>query len=1235
MKPQPLDVFNDELVGTTLIEASAGTGKTWNLCGLVLRLLLEQGLALPQILVVTFTNAATAELRERVRARLADVLDALEGGAATPDPFVPELLRALRARGADDAQMRQRLRLALQTFDEASIFTIHSFCQRALAEAPFAAALPMQSELAPDDSELLEQVVNDFWRRELVGATSNAGTGLSPALAAHLVRRKDTPARWAQLLRRRVARPLSRMRWPDTLPQPVDLARLHERFTWLQAMWAAEGEHIVALVEDARPRLNGNTYRPGAPAAAGQSWRQLFTAADPMLADFGLPKLDLLTRRKLEPKKNQAPVNPHPFFDAAEELLALAGQHADSLDSQRLALLRALLEDGPPALRARKREQRVLAFDDLLHDLHERLHAPGGAALATALRTRWPVALIDEFQDTDPLQWAIFDALHGQAGLPLFLLGDPKQAIYSFRHADLHTYLQARSRAHALRSLTENQRSTPELLAGLNALFGAREDGFVLPGLAYLPVQAGAKPRPVFVDRSAAAVPGTSTAPLQLWSLPRDETGVPLVKEAARALAAQSVAGEIARLLGASRRGEITIAGRALAAGDLAVLVRTHAEGARMRQALAAMGVGCVELSQADVHHSVDAEELERVLAAMLAPRHEGLLRAALATELMGLDATAIEALAHDEAALLAHARRFAAHRETWLARGIGPMLRHWLQQEDVAPRLLRRDDGERRLTNLLHLAERLHEASAQHSAPEALLRWLQTQRRHGGECEAAQLRLESDRDLVAIVTVHKSKGLEYPLVFCPFLWDGAPGKSDTLAAGVEYHDEDGRAVVDFRPDAATKEVKEQQRLARLAERVRLIYVALTRAVHRCCLVVGPYTSHGTCNEAAAAPLNRLLPAPASSSGKGDAAADGIDPAWAKFAREHAPHIGLQPLPLPPQPPLAPRRAVPESLAALPAPPPRAPSWALASFSSLARGLRHEAAARDHDDSAAEPPGTAGAKTTQCPGDGNGNGDEEGDDILAFPRGPEAGECVHALFEHADFTDDSTWPAAIAQALQLHPQPPSTDAAAHARQLARMLRDVVHTPLPPGFTLAQIPRTRRLSEWEFMLPLQRLAPERLAATLARHGLSLPLPAFAPLSGFLRGFVDLAFEHEGRWFVVDWKSNHLGQTPADYAGAALDAEVQAHGYGLQALLYSLALHRHLQRRLPGYEPARHFGGAMLLFVRGLRPAWRQEDGTPSGVWRLQPPAALLDELSALFEDMDGVDAGRAALQRTSS
>jgi len=1197
-------VFDCPLDGTRLIEASAGTGKTWNLCALYLRLLLESDLKVADILVVTFTNAATAELRERIRSRIAETLARLRGTAPPgTDPFVGDLLARLRGP-IEDKLLDTRLELALHSFDEASILTIHGFCQRALAELPFSTGMPMQLSLLADDSELRLQVVHDFWRRRIAGAA------LPPALAAQLLERKFTPQRLAELLARRLGKPLARLRWPEALDAPLaapDDAALAGAFDTARRLWSAGREHIAAILREAQSRLHKTHYADEPLQLALQSWDALL--AGPAVPDSlaGLDKLELLGSARLRPNKGLAPPAPHAFFAAAQALLDLLHARGQALELQRLQLLRELLDEGPAALRRAKREQRVLAFDDMLFNLHQRLAAPGGAALAQALRRRFGAALIDEFQDTDPLQYAIFRAIYHGSDAPLFLVGDPKQAIYSFRNADLHTYLRARGDARAEYTLAENQRSTPQLLDALNALFGANPRAFMLDGLDYPPVRCGPKPRTPLHE-----APQPPRAALQLWQLPRDDEGQPLPKAEAMRLSLDACASEIARLLASDARlGE-----RALAAGDIAVLVRSHAQGAAMRRALSGFSVGSVELSQASVFDSADAADLERVLAAMLEPQREPLLLSALATEAMGFDAVALQALSADETALLDAIARFGGYRDSWLKRGVGRMLREWMRAEGVSGRLLARPDGERRLTNLMHLAELLHEAAASHPAPEALLRWLQTQRSEARRDEAAQLRLESDRNLVQVVTIHKSKGLEYPLVFCPLLWDGHSG-ARRGGEGVEYHDEEGDTVIDLRELDKTEQaaVSAQLALEAAAETMRLIYVALTRAVHRCTLVVGPYlTQPGkgapSATQSCRARLNWLVAGAGLSPQdwlKNKLEPEHIDAAWAALAQQHAPHIRLDPLPTAPGVALAPQQPSAEQLAAL-APPAHIPSaWWIGSYSALAHGAKHEGAAVDHD-----------LRVTAAPGDET-EAALAADDILRFPRGPVAGECLHALFERVDFGDATSWAAQVDAVLQrFAPALPAGDEALRRRMLSHMLHDVMHAPLPDGLLLADVPRQRRLVELEFHLPSRRLDAAALARTMQRLGHPLPVYGFGTLQGYLRGFIDLVFEHQGRYYVLDWKSNHLGDAPADYAGAALERAMTLHGYQLQALLYALALHRHLQQRLLGYRHDQHFGGVLYLFVRGVRPAWALAGGISAGVHHQRPTLQALQQLSELLD-----------------
>lgn len=1205
-QPAELDVFRCELDGINLIEASAGTGKTWNICGLYLRLLLERELEVQRILVVTFTNAATAELRERIRARIVETLDyladaRLHGG----DPFVPDLIDELvNRRGMRTDDIARRLDLALQTFDEAAIFTIHGFCQRALADNPFAAGLPMSLDLVQDDSELLLQSVHDFWRRHL------AGDSLSPTLAAYLAAQGDSPEKYAKFLKRHLAKPLAACLWPDgsDSDSAPDSAALDAAYAAARSTWLAEGEAIVALLLASLMQLKATSYKEDAVRQGAREWDECFRAGD-SLAALG-EKLKLYRAAKLSDGTKKQCVTPiHSFFDQAEALLERRESLEGELGRARLRLIRALLQEAGSGLRELKRSRRVVSFDDLLFNVHERLTNGAYPWLAPSLKVRFPAALIDEFQDTDPLQFDIFRSIYGAGDTPLFLVGDPKQAIYSFRHADLQTYLRAKRQASAEYSLIANQRSSEGLLSALNTLFAANPAAFMLPGLVYRQTEYGKKPRLPFVDQSEPR------AALHLWMLHDAAMDAP-EKKAARHAVVAATAGEIARLINAAETGHIELDARPLRPGDIAVLVRSHAQGSEMKRALAQLRVGSVELSQASVFQTVDAEEVERVLRATLEPGRERLVRAALATELLGCDAGEIEAISNDEARLTSRLAQFSDLRTLWLQRGFGVMYRRLLAAERVAQRMLSHPDGERRLTNFLHLGECLHQAAETHASPEALLRFLETRRRDGSADEAAQLRLESDQNLVQIVTIHKSKGLEYPIVFCPFLWD-ARLYSDNEAEGAEYHDDDGNPVIDLRGEAVAEDeaatIKEKIRLEQSAEILRLIYVALTRAVYRCYLVAGCYSTSAFGRLSATASSRSMLNWLAAGRGQSPqewfgaklSTAD-ISAAWATLAR--SPHIERSPLPVADSTPIARAVADPETLTAREAPA-RIPSgWRVSSYSGLSYGAVSEQAASDHDArvTAIQSPIPVGIAA---------------DDILRFPRGPEAGDCIHAVFEKIDFTREATWEDAIAAALLGHPQtlPGVPEAAQNlGHMLHRLVHDVTRTELCAGLRLNTVSLHRRLSELEFNLPARHLAPSVLNETLKSLGYRVPRLTFGKLEGYLKGFIDLVFEHDGRHFILDWKSNHLGNEPAAYAADPVAEAMADHGYHLQYLLYTVALDRYLRHRIPGYQYETHFGGVLYLFVRGVRPTWKNTDGSAAGVHFHRPVFAAIDCLNALLE-----------------
>ncbi len=1194
------NVFTCPLRGRQLIEASAGTGKTWNICGLYLRLLLEQGLPVNQILVVTYTNAATAELRERIRNRIVGTLAWLSHGSQGNDPFVPALMTMLEQR-FDRPLLATRLQAALHAFDEAAIFTIHGFCQRALSDTPFAAGLPFALQLVENDQDIILQAVQDFWRRRV------AHGNLAPELADYLLARKDQPETWARLLKRHLAKPLSRsVGLPQTEALTIDLPALAAAFAAAQASWDGQ---VAETVLAALPGLYVKSYDPESVDKARQNW-EAYLAGGEALATQAFEKLELFRASKLQScTKNKFSPPVHPFFAAAETLLALVDEAVTQLEHARLALLGDLFVEAGQALRDKKRKQRLISFDDMLYNVYAALYGSDGARLSAELQRRYPAALIDEFQDTDPLQFTIFDRIFGGTdAVTLFLVGDPKQAIYSFRNADLHTYLKVREQVTECHTLRHNQRSVAGLIEGCNALFGRNPGAFVLPGLAYAPALRGARKPRQLVDQTEP----DHAAALRVWRLPWGD-GRSLDRNTALRLAANVTAAEVARLLSAGQDGKIKLDGENLQPRDIAILVRSHGQGRLMRAALTALNVGCVELSPQSIFASTDAEDLERILLAILEPGRADLLFAALATEAMGCDAGRLEVLNRDGPALLEIAARFSHYREQWRQRGIAFMLRQWMFGEGVVARLLVRPDGERRLTNLLHLAELLQQEAALNPAPDALVRWLGSQRSNDETGEVAQLRLESDRNLVQIVTIHKSKGLEYEFVFCPFLWDGYPGKSGGLE-GAEYHDDTLQPVIDFRSLEKTEkeEIRRRLRRERDAELMRLFYVAVTRAVQRCTLIAGCYLYKKTENQGKRSLLNFLVAGAGTDYGqwlKHDRPATEILSAWEELARTAAPHLALTDLPATAGVPLS--AAIPAGkFAALPPPRVIAPGWRSGSFSSLSQGAGQETAAADHDGRSLAPVDRVLEGVLSDP-----------DDFCAFPRGASAGECVHCTFEHIDFTDPQGWTNAISAALDQHPQHlPGLTAAESAPRLGKMLRrlveDVLATPLGEGVVLGRVTRQERLSEMAFHLPANGLAPQALNDWLKKHRYDMPRLTFRDLDGYLQGYIDLVFRANGRYYLLDWKSNHLGNTPEAYFPERLAEEMAGHGYHLQYLLYTLALKRYLALRLPDFDYGRDFGGVFYLFVRGVRPGWNTPEGLPTGVYFHRPLAAVIESLEAL-------------------
>jgi len=1250
------DVFTWALKGTSQIEASAGTGKTWSLCALYARLLLEKKLRVDQILVVTFTKAATAELHERIRNRLMQILYVVEARIAAShakdddawgdDLFINRLFATtLDGYGHDDLEaVARQLRVALRGFDQAAIHTIHAFCQRALQEAPFASALPFSSVLVPDDAALRFELAADFWREQVEPAAARYA-----GFAAWLVENKAVPDVLDKQLKRRLAKPLAQLRWhglDDVEEDPGLDARAQALFDQAYAMWLAERGKIREKLDEARvSSVKSNMYSPEIIDKAIFAWDEWFSHGDvnaPWSGDASkyAPKLSASELARATKVRCKTPE--HEFFNLADALIITAAAISAQHQKRWLSLMRAWLDHAPGELARRKQERREMSYDDLLARLyHALIQHPG---LAGTLRERYAAALIDEFQDTDPLQFDIFQRLFAQHG-PLFLIGDPKQAIYSFRGADLHTYLAARHNASAHYTLGVNQRSTPPMIAACNKLFGANPHAFVIDSLAYHAVQASDRARAEFVDETSA--PGSFV----VWTLPGMDGNASdiLRKQDAQRAASDACAAEIVRLLRGARQGRVMIGKDPLAPADIAVLVQSHKLGKLVKDALTDWGVGSVELSKLSVFATQDAEQIEYLLMAINAPGDRRCLRAALAIDWFGLDAQALWRSAqtdtgYDPDGPDSEARwieRFSHYRMLWHEHGFAMMWRTLTDELRVAPWLAAQRDGERRLTDINHLAELLQAQDVARPGIAPTLRWFATQRRVKDDRDEVQLRLESDRNLVQIVTIHKSKGLEYKVVFCPFINDGdLRANPVTIFDPREYHDDEGHTVLHYGlaekrgndahdDNELTQHVKRLAKREQAAERVRLLYVALTRAVYRCYVVAGPYLARDSKEDSQKPPkltqsqysmLNWVIAGREHSidqwlAGKRPDITADLAECWREFAGGP---VSMMPLPLDlPVKRLGSAAIAPGAFSARIAHRALQATWQLTSFSAMTASIdlahRHAGDARpDHDataDIATSDPMT-GEHEPIMP-----------NDILNFPRGMAAGDCLHRLFELANFADRESWPAAIERALR--ERPVSADAQ-HAPQLGammhRLLADVSAIELAPqaapGMTLASLDPQRRLTELEFLFSAPALDGTALRRVLRAHGYPDMMLEAGVLHGFVKGFIDRVFEHDGRYWIIDWKSNYLGHRAADYDAPSLEHAMTAHTYHLQALLYMVALHRYLRARVPDYDYDAHCGGYLYLFVRGVRPDW-QAAGGAAGIHARRPARALIDALDQLM------------------
>ncbi|QYK03586.1 exodeoxyribonuclease V subunit beta [Shewanella zhangzhouensis] len=1211
----PLDAFTLPFDGARLIEASAGTGKTYTIANLYLRLLLGIGQPRPfkveEILVVTFTNAATSELRDRIRRRIQDGFR-LCLGEPSEDRFLTQLLDALPDR---QLALRQ-LDLALKTLDEAAIYTIHGFCQRVLSDMAFESALLFESEFTLDDSELLSMAAADFWRAHCYP--------LSTDIAA-LVQEKFASPRALEI----ELKSLLGARDAAVNIRVDDFSELASGFSAriarLRLAWQRQAEDTFSALTQLP--LNGVSY-----GKAADGFPKLKKHWDTMTAwalrgEGSPPEKAMQALAYGNIKLNKGGQLPGP------ETLSLLVQIDELLHAQE-NLLPAFLVLARNEIQARfdalKAERNLMAPDDLLKHLAKALGVQGSGSvpvsdidrdialrLSSEVASRFPMALIDEFQDTDPLQFAIFSALYRQQpkAQGLLMIGDPKQAIYAFRGGDIHTYLGARRTAAAHYSLGTNYRSSSAMVRAVNAVFSARERVFLSDEIPFEPVAASDK------GAKTLLIDGKPQGPALQIALLGEDPEKGLNKQTARTLMAEDAAAHIGQLLGLAANGRAVLADkqRPLLAKDIAVLVRDRNEAAFIKDALTRRNIGAVFLSRDNVFATKEASELLHVLAALAQPRDEKRLRAAMATRLMGWTLSEIAAFNQDEEARRQALECFDRWHQRWQKQGVMPALMAFADDTRLLERLGGDNEADRRLTDFRHLCELLEQAAASLDGISALLGWFEQALLDPGSDEAMQLRLESEQNLVQIVTIHKSKGLEYGLCYIPFLSlaRDSRGKPSPLV----YHKDD-RLVWDL---LQTDEGVECYDAERLGEDLRLLYVALTRPVYGCRLGLANHSrmlKAGISSEVHKTALGFLLGIDSK-----DCDINALRQAAERIC-SHANGSDIMGVADIIQDDLTPL----ESAEPASTEPPRArtpnrigeEAWRVGSYSALiAQGAGHtehhsDAVWTNEETTVPAIPGAGDESFSvlelPLPFEQSESQDAAALSRFSFPRGANAGSFMHQVLELIRFD-------AVAETLpEVLP-----DAMAHfgieslwQPVLDAWYQDLMQAALQDDkgqFALGALSPANLLVEMEFYLPVTRLKPGALGDLLALYGYRCDF-GFDTLNGMLKGFIDLCFSHDGRYYIADYKSNHLGDTLGHYHRDAMHTAIRDHHYDLQYLLYTLALHRLLRSRLANYDYDNDFGGCFYLFLRGMSAS---SPGT--GVYFDKPPKLLIQALDALFEGQE--------------
>ncbi len=1176
-----LNLFEAPLQGVSLVEASAGTGKTYNIVSLYIRVILEKGLLPPNILVLTYTEAATAELKTRLRNRLQEAIQVLKG-ETTEDPFLQELANRYSAENL--ALLEQ----AFYSFDEAAVSTIHGFCQRVLKEESIAFNISGDFEILPDDSLFFQEQTDRFWRGFFADNESN----FQQAVINFIHEKGYTPERLAGLAKEVISKPFTTI-----LPSTGPIDSFESQYSTLRELKREVERTFLqeeALLEETLQgdSLNRSRYRNPSQLIAGlKKWlQQTENSVSPYskLALFG----SFMTVEGKGLKKGKE-IPEFKIWANVDEYL----KEYSNWEYVEVAWLKEATAAIHHNFQLLKKKKNVLSYQDLLEVTYHGLQQKN-SNIAESIRSKYPIALVDEFQDTDPIQYAIFSSIYKEKGSgTLFMIGDPKQAIYSFRGADIFTYLKAQKESPTDQrySLMNNHRSSYKMINAVNEVFSLSDDSFVIDRIDFHPAQFPDTKDP---NKSILSNPKGEVEPLQFIEIESKSLATSDTKQRI----SNTVANEIIRLL----QEEYLIDGRGLTQKDIAVLVRTHNQALLIQSALSKKGLKSIIKSKESVFHSDEANDLFLILSAITNPSFESGIRAALATEALGFKAEHIWNLLENELKWEEEIQKLISLSKIWSQKGISALLLQLDALFSLNKNYAKLKNAERKLTNLFHLIDLLSKAEQENGySPNQLVSLLKRKMKSANSITDDDiLRLESDGELIQILTMHTSKGLEFPVVFCPYLWEGIDTQKKPI---LSFHKND-EAFLDISTKERNQEHSSLYLKESLAERVRLTYVSLTRAKSACFVIL----ADGSNSELS--PLASLFEG---SSVLSNRLRDKLTLKSADYKSKYS--ISDYSL-------SAEYQRIGDKLSSRLRPPVQDLSFEInsseqpenklqvlefertnlhdhlkiASFSSLTTGT-------NIDDNFAVKLGFDYDSINSEVASGEASSEET--NMFSLPKGPKTGTLLHEVFEEVLISPKTSVADIITSKVQK-----SGMEERWIPVLNNLVQNTLSYPLRDGISLGALQKEKFLIEMEFHFPVHNVDGKRIKEII--RGNSTLAKQASTISGYMKGYIDLLFNHDDKYYILDYKSNYLGDSWSDYSEASLQEEILHSDYDLQYHIYSVAVHRMLKNSLPDYNFNTYFGGVIYLFLRGINP-----ENPTTGIFFSQPDESTISKLDESFKTMN--------------